>query len=74
MIFNSNSSSKSNRECIRELKKVSINNINNVIIAALNMNSAVSEFNELKVIGQEIFDVLIISETKLHASFLVAQF
>ena len=38
------------------------------------MNSAVSEFNELKVIGQEIFDVLIISETKLHASFLVAQF
>ena len=73
VIFNSNSSSKSNTECIAELKKVRINNIT-VIIATLNINSLVSKFNELKIIGQGIFDILMINETKLDASFPVAQF
>ena len=50
-------------------QKVRINNIKNVIIATLNVNSLVSKFDELKVIGQEIFDILIINETKLDASF-----
>ena len=35
LISNSNSSSKSNTECITELKKVRINNIKNVLIATL---------------------------------------
>ena len=74
LISNSNSSSKSNTECITELKKVRINNIKNVIIATLNVNSLVSKFDELKVIGQGIFDILIINETKLDASFPVNQF
>ena len=39
LISNSNSSSKSNTECITELKKVRTNNIKNVIIATLNVNS-----------------------------------
>ena len=74
LISNSNSSSKSNTECITELKKVKINNAKNVIIATLNVNSLVSKFDELKVIGQGVFDILIINETKLNASFPVNQF
>ena len=37
LISNSNSSSKPNKECITELKKVKINNIKNVIIVTLNI-------------------------------------
>ena len=74
MISNSNSSSILNTECIRELKKVRINNIKSVIIATLNVNSLVSKFDELKVIGEGIFDILIINETKLDASFPLNQF
>ena len=49
LISNSNSLSKSNTECITELKKVRINNMKDVIIAALNVNSLVPKFGELKV-------------------------
>ena len=73
LISNSNSSSKSNTECITELKKVRINNIKNVIIATLNVNSLVSKVDELKIIGQGIFDILIIKETKLDSFFPVNQ-
>ena len=74
LIFYTNSSPKSNTQCITELKKVRINNIKNIIIATLNVNCLVSKFDELKVIGQGIFDILIINETKLDASFPVNQF
>ena len=74
LISNSNSSSKSNTECITELKKVRINNIKHLIIATLNVNSLVSKFDELNVIGQRIFDILIINKTKIDTSFLVNQF
>ena len=42
--------------------------------SSLNVNSLVSKFDELKVIGQGIFDILIINETKLDVSFPVNQF
>ena len=74
MSFSSNSWSKSNTDCITELKKVKINNINNVIIATLYLNYLVSKFHELETIGQWIFDILIINETQLDAFFPVAQF
>ena len=45
LISNSNSSSKSNTECITELKKIRIDNIKNVIIATLNVNFLVSKFD-----------------------------
>ena len=51
LISNSNSSSKSNTKCITEFKKVRINNINNFMIATLNINSLFSKFDEFKVIG-----------------------
>ena len=47
--------SKSNTECITELKKLGINNVKNVIIANSNVNSLVSKIYELKVIEQAIF-------------------
>ena len=40
----------------------------------LNVDSLVSKFDERKVIGQGIFGILIINETKLDASFPVNQF
>ena len=55
-------------------KKIRINNINNAILATLNINSLVSKLDELKVIAQGIFDILIINKTKLDASFSGAQF
>ena len=57
-----------------EKSRVRINNINNVIIGTLNINSFVSKFDKLKVIWRGMFDILIINETKLDASFPVAQF
>ena len=39
-----------------------------------NINSIVSIFQEFKVIGQGILDILIVNETKLHDSFSVAKF
>ena len=50
------------------------NQYKNVIIATLNVNSLVSKFNELKVIGQGFFYILIINERKLNASFPINQF
>ena len=47
LISNSNSSSKSNTECITELKKIRINNIKNVIIATLNASYLVSKLRLL---------------------------
>ena len=47
--------SKSNAECITELKKLGINNVKNVTIANSNVNSLVSKIYELKVIEQAIF-------------------
>ena len=47
--------SKSNTECITELKKLGIKNVKNVIIANSNVNSLVSKIYELKVIEQAIF-------------------
>ena len=55
-------------------KKVRINNIKIAIIATLNVNYLVSKFDEVKVIGQGFFDILIINETNLDASFPVNQF
>ena len=74
LIFNSNNSSKSNTEQITELKKVRINNINNVILVTLNIKSLVSKFDEVKVIAQEILDILILNETNLDVYFTGAQF
>ena len=53
-------------------KKVRINNINDNIIATLNINSLVLKFGELQVIGQGIFYILIINVIRLDVYFPVA--
>ena len=58
----------------KKSEEIRKNNINNVIIATLNINSLVSKFDDLKVIGQEIFDISIINETKSYVPFAVAEF
>ena len=68
LISSSNSTSKSNKGCITELKRVRINNIKIFIMATLDVSSLISKLHKLKVIGQGIFDILIINETKLDAS------
>ena len=75
LISNSKNSSKSNTECITNLKKVRINNISTVVATLnININSLVSKFDEFTVTGPGIFDILVINETKLDVSFRVHQF
>ena len=55
-------------------KKVKRNNVNNIIKAASNINSLISKFDELTVVGQGFLYILIINKAKLDAPFPVAQF
>ena len=48
--------------------------MNNVIISNLNINSLSSKFDDLKVLMTGMFDILVITETKLGNSFPVLQF
>ena len=50
-----------------------MSNVNN-IVATVNVSSLVSKLNELKVIGQGIFNILMTNEAKLNATFSVAKF
>ena len=56
------------------LKKTRIENINNVIIGNLNINSLLKKFDDLKVFVTGMLDILIITETKLGNTFPVSQF
>ena len=55
------------------LHKLRIQNINNVIIGHLNINSIASKVDALKTIIQGNIDVLLISESKLNQSHPTAQ-
>ena len=52
-----------------ELKALRINNINRVIIGLININSTGSKFDDLVKGVRGNIDILMISETKLDASF-----
>ena len=55
------------------IKKARIENINNVIIGNLNINSFPNKFDELKVLVNGMLDILILIETKLDNTFPVWQ-
>ena len=61
-----------------ELKSLRINNIRRVIIGQININSIRSKFDDLVMGVRGNIDILMISETKLdasfHASFPTSQF
>ena len=56
------------------MKIARIENINNVIIGNLNINSFLNKFEEFKVLVNGILDILIITETKLNDTFPASQF
>ena len=51
------------------LKKTRIENINNVIIDNLNINSLPIKIEDLKALVTGMLDILIITETKLDNTF-----
>ena len=57
-----------------ELKPLRINNINRIIICQINMNLIWAKFDDLVKGVRGNTDILIISETKLDASFPTGQF
>ena len=62
--FNSNSLSKSNKDCITELEKMKLIIINNFINVTFNIKYLVSKFDELKVIRQGVVNIFIINKNK----------
>ena len=56
------------------LKNIRIENLNNVIIGQLNINSLRNKFYALKTIIQGNIDVLILTETKIDNTFPQSQF
>ena len=63
--LNNNTNSKLELSCITNIKKIRSENIDNVIIGTLNINSLSSKFDDLKVLISGMFDILIITEIKL---------
>ena len=71
---NCRSTSTSNLDWMSRFKKIRTQNFNNVIIRNLNINSLAFTFDELRLLVTGIFDILIITETKLDDSFPLSQF
>ena len=71
---NCRSTSTTDLDCISRFKEIRTQNFNNVIIGNLNINSLASKFDELRLLVTGIFDILIITETKLDDTFPLSQF
>ena len=79
VIDNSDNSESFNTSCETSeagniLKNLRTRNINRLIIGNLNINSISRKFDQLKTIIQGKVDILVITETKLDASFPNIQF
>ena len=66
---NCRSTSTADLRCISRLKEIRNQNFNNVIIGNLNINSLAFKLDELRMLETSIFDILIITETKLDIHF-----
>ena len=53
---------------------VRVKNINNIIVAYLNINTFKNKYDFLKTLVSDNIDVMIIGETKLDDSFPISQF
>ena len=62
------------QDCISKLRNIRVKNVNNVNIGTLNINSLASKFDEFKLVVSGIFDIFIITETKLDNTFPTSQF
>ena len=57
-----------------KLRKIRLRNIDRLIIGNLNINSIRNKFDQLTLLIKNNIDVLVITETKVDASFPVSQF
>ena len=67
-------SSETFADYFSKIKKARIENINNVIMSNLNINSFLNKFDKFKVLLNGMLDILIITKTKLNDTFPVSQF
>ena len=65
---------KTPQDALHILKDLRVKNRNRIIIGNLNINSIRNKFDALKTIISGNIDILVITETKLDASFETAQF
>ena len=72
--FNCISTSTADLDCISRFKEIRTQNLNNVIRGNLNINSLAFKFDELRLLMTRIFDILIITDTKLDDTFPLSQF
>ena len=56
------------------LRNLKLKNTNRLILGHLNINSIVGKFDHLKVLIENNIDILVLTETKINASFPNAQF
>ena len=61
-------------EIFQDLRNVRLKNMGRIILANLNINSIRNKFDQLKTIIKDNVDILILTETKIDASFPEAQF
>ena len=71
---NCRSTSTANLDWISRFNEMRTQNFNNVIKGNLNINSLDFKFDELRLIVSGIFDILIITETKIEDRFPLSQF
>ena len=55
-------------------KMIREENVDNIVVGTLNINSISPKFDEFKLMVSGYFDVIIVTETKLDDSFPKAQF
>ena len=60
--------------CMSKFREIRCQNINNVIVGNLNINSLSSKHDDLKMLISDNFDIFIITETKLDNTFPSSQF
>ena len=61
-------------DTFENLRKIRINNVDRLIIANLNINSIRNKFDQLKLLIKDNIDILVVTETKVDASFPASQF
>ena len=61
-------------EIFQDLRNVRLKNMGRIILANLNINYIRNKFDQLKTIIKDNVDILILTETKIDASFPEAQF
>ena len=60
--------------CLDDLHKLRLSNVNKVIIGNININSLPATFDQVKEVIFKNVDILVVTETKLDETFPLGQF